>query len=151
MAPTGLFSLEASARVTGFCISGLTGHEVSQTSISQLQSGSASVEVPAHGIVLHRVNVTSISLSDKHADAAENLVRTEGKVKADIYEMTAMATAIAKMMNEMGCTFQEATEFVQIERGKISKEIRQSNLNVSGDDLELLRRLTNAQLPRRLP
>ncbi len=112
-----------STLVTAFFVTGLSAAKPSPQIVEQLQSCSASLTVPSLGIDLNRLNVTSFLPSDKLAEAVQEDVIRKEKGKADERELQNAINYIRKVMTDLGCNRDEAKEFIQLEHGKISKQI----------------------------
>ena len=115
--------LSASRLVSAYCIAGLSSAKIAPQTIEQLNCGSAMVPIPSIGIVLHRLNITSVLPSDKLAEAAqEDAIRKE-KGRSGDRELSDTIRYTQRVMADLGFTRDEAVEFLQLERGKVSKSI----------------------------
>ena len=110
--------LSASTLVTAYCVAGLTTEKASPQIIEKLNSGSVALPIPSIGIVLNRLNVTSVVPSNKLAEAAQEEAIRKEKGRAGERELSDTIAYIQKVMADLGCSHVEAVEFLQIERGR---------------------------------
>ncbi len=105
----------------------ILGRVPAQTSIAdinemviQLRRGNGQLRLETLGIVLSRVNVTSIKPKGKLAEAAEKEAVEKREQKAEIVELTHVASRI-NALKELGFSNEQALEVIQTERGKVKK------------------------------
>jgi regulator of protease activity HflC (stomatin/prohibitin superfamily) len=115
--------LTASTLVTAYCVAGLTTETVSPQTVAQLHCAAGTLRIPALGIVLNRLNVTSVLPSAALAEAAEEDAVRREKGRASERELADTIGYIRKVMTDLGCTRDQAVEFLQLERGKVSKSV----------------------------
>ena len=92
------------------------------------------------GIVLNRVNVTSIKPKGKLAEAAQKEAIEKREQKAETIELTHIAERI-ESLKKLGFSNEQSLEIIQTERGKVSKTISESKWNVSQETRAMIEKI----------
>lgn len=108
--------------------------------IRELRRGNGTMEMETLGIILNRVNITEIKPRGKLAEAAEMMAKEERDRKGEEVELKHVATQITKL-KELGFSNEQALEIIQTERGKVTKEIKESKWNVSQETRAMIEKI----------
>jgi regulator of protease activity HflC (stomatin/prohibitin superfamily) len=108
--------------------------------VRELRQGNGKIKIETLGIVLSRVNVTSIKPKGKLAEAAELEAKEKRERKAEIIELQHVAERIADL-KKLGFSNEQALEIIQTERGKVRKEIKESKWNVSQETRQMIEKI----------
>jgi len=106
----------------------------------ELGRGNGKLKIPTLGIVLNRVNVTSIKPKGELAKAAEKMAKEERERMAEKVELEHVAQRI-EALKMLGFSNEQALEVIQTERGKVTKTISQSKLDISPETRAMIERI----------
>ncbi len=105
-------------------MTGVTGQAELGTLQKSLQQGNGAVKIPKLGIVINRLNVGTIWIKGRLAEAAEKMaVESMEKVAENVEGET--VTGLVQKYIGLGLTPKQALDAVQTERGKVTKHIEE--------------------------
>ncbi|MEK7635826.1 MAG: SPFH domain-containing protein [Patescibacteria group bacterium] len=110
------------------------------TIVIQLRRGNGTLKLETLGIVLNRVNVTSIRPKGKLAEAAEKQAIEKRERLAEVIELNHVGERI-NALKQLGFSNEQALEIIQTERGKVKKEISESKWNVSQETRAMIEKI----------
>lgn len=102
--------------------------------IQRIKTGNGVQSIPQLGITLNRLNITEIRPIGELARTAERLVKEQQEIKGVNY----VAEQVQEIMSKVGCTYTQAIELLQTERGKVSKKIQEIKGSVSDDVIKAM-------------
>lgn len=105
--------------------------------IDSLRTGTGEIIVEDLGVQIERLNIGDIDVLGKVADTAENEAKEEQERKAETKEVEHVLGKV-KMYKDMGYSLEQALEAVQTERGKVSKSIQETKLNISPETRKMI-------------
>ncbi len=105
-----------------------------------LRRGNGKLKLETLGIILSRLNVTSIRPKGKLAEAAEMMAKEERDRKAEVVELNHVAERI-NALKTLGFSNEQALEVIQTERGKVKKEIKESKWNISPETRAMIEKI----------
>ncbi|MEK7634674.1 MAG: SPFH domain-containing protein [Patescibacteria group bacterium] len=108
--------------------------------VLELRRGNGKLQLETLGVILNRVNVTSIKPKGKLAEAAQKEAIEKREKKAETVELNHLAERI-EALKKLGFSNEQALEIVQTERGKISKTISESKWNVSPETRAMIEKI----------
>ena len=108
--------------------------------VLELRRGNGKLQLETLGVILNRVNVTSIKPKGKLAEAAQKEAIEKREKKAETVELNHLAERI-EVLKKLGFSNEQALEIVQTERGKISKTISESKWNVSPETRAMIEKI----------
>jgi hypothetical protein len=90
---------------------------------------------PIHqlGITLNRLNIGEIKPKGELARAAELMVKEQKEREGEKVELHHAMDRVQEIMNRLSCSYTQAIELFQTERGKVSKKITEIKGSVSDD------------------
>lgn len=106
----------------------------------ELRRGNGKLILETLGIVLNRVNVTSIKPKGKLAEAAQKEAIEKREQKAETIELAHIAERI-ESLKKLGFSNEQSLEIIQTERGKVSKTISESKWNVSQETRAMIEKI----------
>lgn len=101
--------------------------------IRKIRLGDGVQPVPQLGITLNRLNIGEIKPKGELARAAELLVKEEREREGEKIELYHAMERVKEIMERLGCSYTQAIELFQTERGKVSKKITEIKGSVSDD------------------
>lgn len=105
-----------------------------------LRRGNGKLKMETLGTILNRVNVTSIKPKGKLADAAQREATEQRERKAETIELNHVAERIGAL-KKLGLSNEQALEIIQTERGKVTKSINETKLNVSEETRAMIQKI----------
>lgn len=106
----------------------------------ELGRGNGKLKIQTLGIVLNRVNVTSIKPKGELAKAAEKEATERREQKAEKVELEHIAERI-EALKKLGFSNEQALEIIQTERGKVTKNITETKWNVSQETRDMIEKI----------
>lgn len=97
--------------------------------IQKIRAGNGIQPIPQMGITLNRLNITEIKPRGELAQAAERFVKEQQDMKGVTYVLG----QADEIMKKVGCSYTQAIELLQTERGKVAKKIQEIKGSVSDD------------------
>ena len=110
--------------------------------IEKCRRGNGDFLKPDLGIIINRITIKDITISEKIAEAAEQEVIEKHQREAESTEIENVKNLI-RQLAEQGFSREEAREIVQAERGKVEKLIREGKLNISPETRVFLKEVVN--------
>lgn len=101
--------------------------------IRKIRLGDGVQPIPQLGITLNRLNIGEIKPKGELARAAELLVKEEKEREGEKIELYHAMDRVKEIMESLGCSYTQAIELFQTERGKVSKKITEIKGSVSDD------------------
>lgn len=102
--------------------------------IAKIAQGDGVQPIPQLGITLNRLNIREIKPKGELTQAAERFV----KEQQDIKGVTYVLGQADEIMKKVGCSYTQAVELLQTERGKVAKKIQEIKGSVSDALLSLV-------------
>ena len=97
---------------------------------TELRQGNSSLEIPNLGVILSRLNVTSIKPTGELAHAAELQAKERREQLGETVELQHVAARVQELMGPpLNLSAERALEVVQTERGKVSKDVKEIKLS----------------------
>lgn len=112
-----------------------TAVEKRRKDMKKVSQGNGTMDCPALGCILNRLNVGKIEPTEVQAKAMELLVKEERERAAETIELDHIEERIKKLVN-MGFSLGEARETVQTERGKVEKKIQENKHSISQETIK---------------
>ena len=141
-------ALRAHDNATALLIKEITGlDDVPPEMIKKIRQGNGVEKVESLGIVLNRLNVREIKLKGKLADAAELQAKEERDREAEKVELRHIAERMEEL-KKLGLSNEEAKELIQTERGKVTKTISETKLNLSPETRDMIEKVIPETLGR---
>ena len=101
--------------------------------IRKIRMGDGVQPISQLGITLNRLNIGEIKPRGELARAAELVVKEKKEREGEKVELYHAMERIKEIMEALGCSYTQAIELFQTERGKVSKKITEIKGNVSDD------------------
>jgi len=101
--------------------------------IKKIRIGDGVQPIPQLGITLNRLNIGEIKPKGELARAAELMVKEQKEREGEKVEISHAMDRIQGIMDKLGCSYTQAIELFQTERGKVSKKITEIKGSVSDD------------------
>ena len=117
----------------------MTDEEIQALAID-VRRENGSIKIETLGIIVSRLNITSIKPQGELAKAAEQAAKERRERDADKIEIANVAARV-KALTKTGLSAEMAAEMVQTERGKVKKTINETKHTVSGETLKALETL----------
>jgi len=117
-----------------------------QMEILSAQRGNGSFRIPNLGIVINRLNVEKILPLGAVKEAADLKAKEKLEQQAEEVEISHAITQIGKLAEQTGMPVEEATRVFQVERGKVEKVIRETEISLSPETKEVAQTAFNALL-----
>lgn len=115
-------------------------HERREDVIADLRRGNGNLKMSTLGIILNRVNITSIKAKGKLVEAAEKKAVEERERLAETVELTHVAERVKKL-KKLGLSNEQALELIQTERKKVTKTINETKWNVSQETRAMIEKI----------
>jgi len=107
--------------------------------IESLRTGSGTILIIDLGIILERLNIGDIDVLGEVAKKAETEAKEEEERKGEALELKFVLDRIAECMAPpFNYSKEQALEIIQVERGKVPKEIKENKLTFSSETLSFL-------------
>lgn len=111
---------------------------VLEDELKECRRGNGNFKFPSLGIVISRLNVSQIEIMGVVKEAAEKEAKATQQKRAEIIELEHVKQRIQTFI-EMGYSKEQALEIVQTERGKVSKRISETKVNISPETREMIK------------
>lgn len=121
-------------------LSTILARDVSEDELYECRRGGGHFKIPSLGIVIARLNVGEIELLGVAKEAAEKEASATQQKRAEIVDLEHVKLRIEKFM-ELGYSKEQALNIVQTERGKVSKRISETKLDISPETHEMIKGL----------
>ena len=125
------------------CLAGLGLISDEEKSIPRFLSGMSFLVIAGRAVVLRQLILTSVLLSEDLVGAAGAYAHKVESVNADGLELSSLASWLKDTMATLGCDAQKAAELIQTQLHKVSKSIRQTDVNISvklsAEEIDVLR------------
>ena len=108
--------------------------------VQKLRSGEGEIFLEDLGIKIERLNVGEIKVLGEVANAADKKAKEKQEMEAEKQEIDNVKDRIKELISEpFNYSKEQALEIVQTERGKVTKTITESKLNISPETRELIK------------
>lgn len=101
--------------------------------IRKIRLGDGVQPIPQLGITLNRLNIGEIRPKGELARAAELMVKEQREREGEKVELSHALERVKEIMEKLGCSYTQAIELFQTERGKVAKKINEIKGSVSDD------------------
>jgi len=109
--------------------------------IMKIRTGDGVQPIPQLGITLNRLNIGEIKPEGELARVAELMVKEQKEREGEKVEISHAMDRIQEIMDKLGCSYTQAIELFQTERGKVSKKITEIKGSVSDDVRKAVERI----------
>jgi len=101
------------------------------------------------GIIINRITIKDITVSEKIAEAAEQEVIEKYQREAESIEIEHVANSIHRL-EKAGLPRDVAVQVAQSERGKVPKEVKEGQFNISSETRAFLKEIVNEIFTKKL-
>lgn len=110
--------------------------------VQKLRSGEGEIFLEDLGIKIERLNVGEIKVLGKVAEAADERAKEKQEMEAEQQEIGNVKERIKELISPpFNYSKEQALEIVQTERGKVTKTITESKLNISPETRDLIKEI----------
>lgn len=132
------FLAEIVATIMGKDPQQISSDEISKI-VSELRRGNGSLKMETMGIILNRVNVTSIKPKNLQlAEAAEKAAKEQRDKIAETIELRHISERVEEL-KKIGISNEQALEIIQTERSKVKKDIAEKKLSISQETRDMIK------------
>lgn len=97
--------------------------------IKEISQGNGKLYMSSLGITLHRLTLNSIVPSEKISAAIDRIAQEKQDLEAEAIEIGGVIARVMQVIQETKVSPAEAIELVQLERKKLTKDVKQFNLS----------------------
>ncbi|MBU2036599.1 SPFH domain-containing protein [Patescibacteria group bacterium] len=115
--------------------------------IAKMRQGNGEKVLSQLGIRLDRLNIDEIKPKGKLAESAEKMVMEQRETEGDKIRIQNVLERIKKL-KKLGFSSEQALEIVQTERGKVTKNISETKLNLSAETRAMIEKIAPDILTR---
>jgi len=116
--------------------------------IRGLLAGSSNLKNHSLGVRIHRLTIGEVKVLGEVAKAAEQEAKEEAEKNAEKREIEGVMDRITQLSYQLKIPASKANEIVEIERGKITKNIQEFQINLSEDTLGALEKIFKGLLSK---
>jgi regulator of protease activity HflC (stomatin/prohibitin superfamily) len=119
-----------------------------EKAVRVIRLGNGAQVVSSLGITLNRLNISDIKLKGELARAAELLVKEHQEREGEKVELEHVLDRVTEIVKRLNCSYTQAIELLQAERGKVAKMIHEIKGSVSDDVIRTIERIIFARKNR---